>query len=256
MSDGQPRGPMGEIVAAARSDIGAAQSLRAAAQEFSGSDEFDWHANSHLTLTRMNLSRIIYYDMLYREIVGVPGVICEFGVQWGATLALLSNLRGMYEPYNVNRRIVGFDTFTGFPEVDSKDGDLARVGDYSTSVGHAERLRQLLRLHESLSPVAHMERFELVEGDVTLTTTQWLESNPETIIAMAIFDLDIYLPTKAALEAVLPRLTKGSVLVFDELNTPAFPGETMAMREVLGTSGIRLRQFPHQSRCAWAVWGD
>jgi hypothetical protein len=50
---------------------------------------------------------------------------------------------------------------------------------------------------------------------------------------MAIFDMDIYKPTKDVLEKIIPRLVKGSLLVFDELNFKAFPGETIAVNEVL-----------------------
>ena len=56
--------------------------------------------------------------------------------------------------------------------------------------------------------------------------------HPETIVSLAIFDFDIYQPTKAALEAIKPHLFKGSVLVFDELCDDIFPGETIALREV------------------------
>ena len=59
-----------------------------------------WNHHSTVFLKRQVLSRLIYQDMLYRKIVNVPGVICEFGVQWGATMAALINLRGIHEPFN------------------------------------------------------------------------------------------------------------------------------------------------------------
>jgi hypothetical protein len=34
-----------------------------------------------LGLTRLRLSRILYYYDLYQKIIGVPGIICEFGVR-------------------------------------------------------------------------------------------------------------------------------------------------------------------------------
>ena len=218
--------------------------------------DLNWQMHSHLTLGRMNLSRILYYDRLYRQIIGVPGVILEFGVEWGATLALLSNLRGVYEPYNVTRRIVGFDTFAGFPSVHENDGAAPALGDYAVPAGHQALLDEILSIHEAASPVPHVVKHELVQGDLIRTLPEWLDANPHAIVAMAIFDVDLYEPTKAALAAVIPRLTKGSVLVFDELNSKEFPGETIALQEVLGSGLLRLRQDAHQSRCSWAVWGD
>jgi hypothetical protein len=73
---------------------------------------------------------------------------------------------------------------------------------------------------------------------------------------MAIFDMDIYQPTKDALETIKPRLTQGTVLVFDELNCSQFPGETEAINEVLQLNNLKLHHYPHQPNCAWAIWGE
>ena len=206
-----------------------------------------------VTLTRQSVSRVLYFDHLYRQLVGTPGVICEFGVQWGAGMSLLMSLRGIYEPYNYSRRIVGFDTFAGFPDVDLLDGPSAIAGDYAVSEGYEDILSRVLEIHERMSPVPHIRKFELVKGDASLTIDFWLEENPEAIIGMAIFDMDLYAPTKSVLERILPRLTKGSILVFDEVNSPTFPGETVALMEVMGLNNLRLRHFPHQPNCAYAI---
>ncbi len=215
-----------------------------------------WNLHNMVTLKRQSLSRLLYYNELYKKIVDIPGVICEFGVQWGATLAELVNLRGIHEPFNHSRKIIGFDTFEGFSVVDEKDGGFSKVGDYAITLNYEETLEKILTLHESFAPIAHVKKFELVKGDASLTIKPWLDRNPYAIVAMAIFDMDVYKPTKDVLEKLLPRLTKGSLLVFDELNCPHFPGETTALDEVIGLNKLALRRFPHQPFCAWAVFGD
>jgi hypothetical protein len=215
-----------------------------------------WNYHSIAYLKRQVLSRILYLDHLYKQVVDVPGVICEFGVQWGGTLATLVNLRGIYEPFNHSRQIFGFDTFEGFPAVDPKDGGHSDAGDYAVSAGYEQELGRLLELHEQFSPLPHLKKHELVKGDVTETFPIWLEQKPHAIVAMAIFDMDIYQPTREVLNQIIPRLTKGSILVFDELNCPYFPGETQAVMETLGLNNLRLRRFPHQPFCAWAIYGD
>lgn len=209
-----------------------------------------------VTLKRQSLSRVLYWNELYQKIVPVPGVICEFGVHWGATLAQLVNLRGIYEPFNHSRKVVGFDTFEGFPSVDDKDGGLSAVGDYGVAANYEATLEKILALLESFSPVPHIRKFELVKGDASVTIERWLDDNPHAIIAMAIFDMDLYRPTRDVLEKIVPRLTRGSLLVFDELNCPHFPGETRALDEVLGVSKLALRRSPHQPYCSWAVFGE
>jgi Macrocin-O-methyltransferase (TylF) len=206
-----------------------------------------------ICLPRHTLSRILYYSMLYERIVNIPGVICEFGVQWGTTMALLSNLRGMFEPYNHTRRIVGFDTFEGFLKMHEADGQAASRGDYSVSPGYEKQLSEILSAHEALSPIPHIKKHELVKGDVCQTLPKWLDDNPQAIISMAILDMDLYEPTKFVLERIGERLTKGSLLVFDELNCIPFPGETVALREAIGLKNLNLRRYEHQSHCAYAV---
>ena len=63
-------------------------------------------------------------------------------------------------------------------------------------------------------------------------------------MSLAIFDFDIYKPTKVALEAVKPHLVKGSILVFDELCDDIFPGETLALDEVFGLNNCRIKRLP------------
>lgn len=215
-----------------------------------------WSKHHMVTMKVESVSRIVYYHSLYQQILNVPGVICEFGVQWGATLAQLINFRSMYEPFNISRTIVGFDTFEGFIGTDTKDGSYSRVGDYSSMDGYEKTLEKILSLHESFAPYPHLKKFELVKGDASTSITPWLESNPHAIISMAIFDMDLYVPTRDVLEKIIPRLTKGSLLVFDEANCKHFPGETRALHEVLGLNNIKLRRTPLQPYCAWAVYGE
>src|ERR1700730_9808261 len=93
----------------------------------------NWHRHSLVGLKVEALARTLYYSDLYKKIIDVPGVICEFGVQWGATLVELVNLRSIFEPFNHSRTIVGFDTFDGFPAVSAEDGPYLNVGDYKST---------------------------------------------------------------------------------------------------------------------------
>ena len=77
--------------------------------------------NLGLHLTRKTLSRINFIQEMYSRIVNVHGIIIEFGVRWGQNMALFSNLRGALEPFNYRRRIIGFDTFEGFPSISPQD---------------------------------------------------------------------------------------------------------------------------------------
>lgn len=200
--------------------------------------------NIGLYLNRITLSRILFIQELYQKIINVHGIIIEFGVRWGQNLSLFLNLRGIYEPYNYNRKIVGFDTFEGFKEIDEKDGNKLKSGDYNVTDGYENYLNKVLQYHESESPISHKKKYDLIKGDAVVTFNKYLENNPETIVSLAYFDFDLYKPTKVCLEALMKRITKGSIIVFDELNCPEFPGETLAVMETFGLSKYAIKRSP------------
>lgn len=212
-------------------------------------------SNLGLFIKRQDLSRILFIDEIYQRILGVPGIVIEFGVRWGQNLALFESLRGIYEPYNHTRKLVGFDTFTGFPDVSAKDGasDIMTVGSYAVTENYHSYLESLLEYHEKESPISHIKKFELVVGDATVEVDRYLERQPETVIALAYFDFDLYEPTKKCLQAIRPHLTRGSIIGFDELNCRDYPGETLAVREVLGLDRYRIMRSRHAAYQAFLV---
>ena len=209
--------------------------------------------NIGLFLRRQTLSRVLLMNQLYQKIVPKHGVIMEFGVFFGQNLSLFSSLRGIYEPYNFNRKILGFDTFSGFPDVASEDGDheIIKKGSYSVTKNYEDVLNSILEIHERNAPINHIKKFELIKGDAIVTLKQYLEDHPETIIAFAYFDFDIYSPTKECLKLILPHLSKGSIIAFDELNCEAFPGETIAFQEVLGLNNYSLNRDKNNPYVSW-----
>lgn len=210
----------------------------------------NWAIHGLAVMKRNALARVIYLNDLYQRILPVPGVICEFGVQWGASLATLANLRALHEPYNHSRSIFGFDTFSGFASVSAKDGAQVAPGDYRSTDDHQQRLEEILAYHESICPFPEQRKFQLIPGDATQSVEVWLEENPHAVISLAIFDMDLYEPTKIVLEKVLHRFVKGSVIVFDEFNCKYFPGETQAVAQVLGLGNTRPIRHPLQPYCA------
>ena len=209
--------------------------------------------NLGLFLTSKALSRILFFYEIYKKIIHTHGIIIEFGVRWGQTLSIMSALRGIFEPFNRHRKIVGFDTFEGLKGISKEDGELSKCkdGSFSVTPGYEDYLDRILSMQEKLNPMSHLKRYELVKGDAVKTIPEYLKRHPETIISLAIFDFDIYAPTKAALEAIKPHLCKGSILVFDELCDDILPGETIALKETWGLNNVRLQRFPMTARISY-----
>ena len=210
--------------------------------------------NLGLFLTPQALSRILFMDFLYRQILDVQGVVIELGCRWGQNMSLFSSLRGIYEPFNRLRKIVGFDTFEGFPSVSAEDGKELISGMYSVGVGYEQYLNKLLEFQEKESPMAHIRKYEVIKGDASVSLAKYFDKNPETIVALAYFDMDLYKPTYDCLSIIKERLTVGSVIGFDELNDHLCPGETLAVKEVLGLNSHSIRRFPYNSRTSYMVF--
>ena len=198
--------------------------------------------NFPLYMRSSAVAKLLYINELYQLIINTPGVIMEFGVWWGANLALFESLRAVYEPYNYTRKVIGFDTFQGYSSISENDGngELVINGNYNVGHNYLEHLTQVLDYHQEENVMPHVKKYDLVSGDATKTINEYLKKHPETIISLAYFDMQLYEPTKVCLEKIKPYLTKGSVIAMDELNHFEFPGETIAYKEVFGLDKYRI----------------
>lgn len=212
-------------------------------------------SNLALFINSKNLSRILFMNHIYLQIIDIPGSIIEFGIRWGQNIAMFAALRGIYDPFNRHRKIIGFDTFKGFPSLSEKDGKsmLMKKGNLAVPQNYFDYITKLIELHEKDNPLSHIKKFELIAGDANIEIEKYLDKYPETIIALAYFDFDIYEPTKKCLEAIRPRLIKGSILAFDELNDHDSPGETIALMETFGLHNIALKRHRYTSRTSYFV---
>jgi hypothetical protein len=210
-------------------------------------------SNIGLFLNPQTLSRVLFHNFLYTQIHEVQGIIIEFGCRWGQNLAIYSALRGIYEPFNRLRKIVGFDTFDGFMNISEKDGGNQALTEknYSVSKNYEEYLTSIMDFLEYESPLANVRKFEIIKGDAVVELEKYLQLHPETIVALAYFDMDLYEPTLKCLKLIKNHITRGSIIGFDELNEPAFPGETIALSEVFGLDRYPIKRYAYNSRASY-----
>ena len=91
----------------------------------------------------------------------------------------------------------------------------------------------------------------MIKGDIKKTFPVFLK-NPHLIVSLHI-DLDIYEPTKIVLELIKPRLVKGCIIAFDDLNAKEGPGETLALLETIGLSKYKLIRNEFDSYLSYLV---
>jgi hypothetical protein len=189
--------------------------------------------NTGLYMRSSALSKILFLNEAYEFIKALPGNILVFGTWWGQDVTVLYNLRAVHEPYNFTRKIIGFDTFTGYPKpaLNDKVSDTIKKGAYNTSDRYIKHLNEVLMYHERENIMAHIKKYDLIEGDIINTLPTYLSANPHELISLIYIDVALYEPTKVILKSCIPHLLKGSVIVFDELNAAEYPGETLALKE-------------------------
>ncbi len=191
------------------------------------------------------LVKFLVLNDLYLRIKDIPGDIFEFGTRFGQNLVVFENLRAIYEPFNKTRRIIGFDTFDGYSNFSENDikGAVFTEENYKTFAEYEGYLKELLEIHEENNILGHIKGLHrLVKGDVTFTSKEYFDKHPETIVALAYFDMGLYNPTKSALEAIKNHLIPGSVILMDEFTWSESPGEAIAFKEVFGTSGYKIEK--------------
>jgi hypothetical protein len=198
---------------------------------------------------RTALSRFLVKNEIFKRIARVQGSIVECGVHYGGGLMTWANLSSLYEPLNHRRRIIGFDTFTGFPNVTERD----QVGESEHAVeggyrgGSVADIEDAIALFDVGRPLGHLPKVDVVAGDFMITCDEYLARNPHLVVSLLYLDFDIYEPTKHALERLLPRVTKGGIIAFDELHAEEWPGETQALHETIGIGRSRLERMPFSS---------
>lgn len=207
-------------------------------------------------VTRQSLAKFLTKYELFKQILNVNGSIIECGVLHGAGLLAWAKLSSILEPINHTRKIVGFDTFEGFYSVSSQDvatgtSSHLKVGGLR-GVSH-ERVLKAIEIYDLNRSLNHIPKIELIKGDLVQTVDDYIKSNPHLVVSLLYLDLDLYAPTRKALEVFVPRMPRGSIIVFDELNAKMFPGETTAVHEVLGLHQIEIKRFVFDSYVSYTV---
>lgn len=204
---------------------------------------------------RQNMTRYLALYEIFKRQMPVKGSIVECGVNHGFGTMAWAKFSAILEPVNLMRRVYGFDTFEGFPGVSEKDRSAAsnhvKEGDLAADV-HDE-LTQLIDVYDSTRFLGHVNKVQLVKGDATKTIPQFIEDNPHVLVSLLYLDFDLYEPTKVALEHFLPRMPKGAILAFDELDNPLWPGETLAMLEAHANRRLRIERLDFDPYIGFAV---
>jgi hypothetical protein len=210
-------------------------------------------------ISRQSLARSLVRYELFKKIIHTKGSIVECGVHFGGGLMNWAKLSSALEPYAIHRKVIGFDTFDGFPNLTESDlessnhNELIKGGFKSHNFIYDE-IQDCIAEYDDNRFLNQFNKVELVKGDANITIPKYIEDNQHLIISLLFLDFDIYEPTKTALNHFLKRMPKGSVIAFDEINNEFWKGETIAMmEEFISLNQLELKKFEFDPNIAYAV---
>ena len=206
-------------------------------------------------IPRQALTKFLCKQELFKKILSIHGSIVECGVLFGGGIMTWAQLSAIYEPINYTRRVIGFDTFEGFPAIAKQDKTATSPECYKggMAVDSYEDLEIAIKLFDQNRPIGHIPKVELVKGDARQTIPEYIERNPYLVVSLLYLDFDLYEPTVTALENFLPRMPKGAIIGFDEINSPSWSGETLAVLEKVGIRKLKIERFYFESYVSYAI---
>ena len=206
---------------------------------------------------RQTLSKFLARAEIFKKILSVHGSIIDLGVSGGQSLMTWGQLSTIFEPLNYTRQIIGFDTFKGIPTISDKDTTGSSPSEHLKEGGFAfqdvDALKNVIKAYDGNRVLSHIKKIELVEGDIKKTLPHYIKNNQHLVVSMLHIDVDVYEPTSIALKHVLPLMPKGAIIVFDEINQIPYPGETRAVKDVIGLNNLRIERFTWETGISYAV---
>jgi hypothetical protein len=162
----------------------------------------------------------------------IDGDVVELGVAAGGNFATM--LLGCREA-GLNKKGWGFDSFQGIQLAGKKDTSQPGIGEITHDVDVPDE--QLLKssgitVHPKQNVIDNLRNWglynnvELVEGWVQETLPLYVDKIDK--IAVLRLDMDIYHPTKIALEFLFEKVVKGGVVIIDDW---ALDGARLACEE-------------------------
>jgi hypothetical protein len=204
---------------------------------FDTAQAFDYENGFYLTSEQKRLQKLIAHYELYKKITGLPGAIVELGVFKGASFIRFASFRDMLEAAN-SRTIIGFDAFGRFPKPQqAATTDLAFIEKFEAAAGDGISLTEL----QQCLDFKGITNTKLIAGDIMQTLPQYLSEHPELRIAILHIDVDVYEPSKLALDLLYKHIVTGGLIIFDDYGT--VEGETLAVDEFVKQHKLQLKKL-------------
>jgi len=186
--------------------------------------------------------RALYGNAELAAMVGdIEGVVVECGVWRGGAIASIAEVLGPDRQYFL------FDSFEGLPPADDIDGESAKAWQADTeSPDFYDNCAAEERWAREAMGLAGVAQPTLVRGWFEKTVPGW---NAPAPIALLRLDGDWYSSTKVCLDALIPQMAPGGLVLIDDYL--AWDGCARAVNEFLGNADLPIRLRESRYGVTW-----
>ena len=214
---------------------------------FDLSKSFEYENGFYLTAPVNRISKFATHLELFHRVANLSGDIVECGVFKGTSLSRWIKFRSLFgNPFS--KRIIAFDTFGDFPET-AYQPDKARRELFIRQAGSQSITRD--DLIDTLSQLNLYENLDLVAGDILETVPAYVRDNPQLKLSLLHIDVDLYEPTRVALETFYPHVVRGGIIIFDDYG--AFAGANKAIDDFFSATDVRIQKLTYSHAISYLV---
>ena len=177
---------------------------------------YDYFNSFIFSLDRKILHKLILRIQLFDKVRHLHGDIVECGVFKGSGLVTWAKLIELYCPFEI-KKVIGFDFFDSTFVDDLRENDKKYM---SKVFSRCEKSLNEIEYNSVFKKLCNIgipsHKFELIKGDISITSKKYTETNIGFRISLLYMDLDLEEPTYNALENFWNFIVPGGIVVFDE----------------------------------------
>lgn len=223
-----------------------------------------------------------YFDFVRAKHATMEGDIVESGVYQGKSLL---GMALMLKELGSDKKVYGFDSFSGFPPVYDEKDDFKRFDDLVLGGGvteeHYNDVKKNLKWRNAISCSQVSPASISGSGDFSVTSKELVEKKIDILgldnvvlvdgpfsetmsgtdrpkkIMCALMDCDLYQSHITSFDFIWPRLISGGLIYLDEYYSLKFPGARLATNEFIESHGeAALERFSTDNSEfeRWGMW--
>ena len=201
--------------------------------------------NFYLKSDPVRLKKAICQFEIFKQTTNVSGDIVECGVFKGSSLIRFLTFRDLLKQQK--KKVVGFDPFGKFPKQKIKEDNKFGIShNKSSGLGiNKNILNKYLRRKK-------FKNFRLIKGDIKKTLPVFLKKEKKMKISFLHLDMDVFEPTKFALDFFYNKISKNAFILIDDYEQ--VKGATKATQKFLNENKkLKLEKLKFDERLSFII---